>query len=193
MQTGDPRFFNRYAYTFNDPVNLTDPTGECPICPVILGAIWLADKAYGAYDAAQTAKGIANGTIDPADAAISQAASQAGGAIGGPIGRVAAKKATKAAKLKRLDADPKAEGDHTVWKTDGDGPFDGDITRHETFEVDAQNPRTGFKSKQSTDIIGKAHRKKPTGEKVSTPHTQGKDIPGGVRPATPDEIPKPRN
>lgn len=28
--------FNRYAYTFNDPVNLTDPTGECPMC---LGAL----------------------------------------------------------------------------------------------------------------------------------------------------------
>jgi hypothetical protein len=31
-QNLDPRFFNRYAYTFNDPVNLTDPHGECPWC-----------------------------------------------------------------------------------------------------------------------------------------------------------------
>jgi len=59
LDTGRPEMFNRYSYAFNDPVNLTDPTGECPICPVILGAIWLADKAYGAYDAAQTAKGVA--------------------------------------------------------------------------------------------------------------------------------------
>lgn len=28
MDTGDPRYFNRYAYTANDPVNLIDPTGE---------------------------------------------------------------------------------------------------------------------------------------------------------------------
>lgn len=28
MQTGDPRYFNRYAYTANDPINLIDPTGE---------------------------------------------------------------------------------------------------------------------------------------------------------------------
>lgn len=26
---GDPGYFNRYAYTFNDPVNFTDPTGMC--------------------------------------------------------------------------------------------------------------------------------------------------------------------
>ena len=31
LDTGDPRFFNRYAYTFNDPINLTDPIGECPV------------------------------------------------------------------------------------------------------------------------------------------------------------------
>ena len=28
LDTGDPRYFNRYAYTANDPVNLIDPTGE---------------------------------------------------------------------------------------------------------------------------------------------------------------------
>lgn len=32
LETGDPRMFNRYAYAFNDPVNLTDPTGQCPYC-----------------------------------------------------------------------------------------------------------------------------------------------------------------
>jgi len=29
METGNPNFFNRYAYTFNDPINLTDPSGMC--------------------------------------------------------------------------------------------------------------------------------------------------------------------
>ncbi|MGB6228965.1 MAG: RHS repeat-associated core domain-containing protein [Litorimonas sp.] len=31
LDTQDPRFFNRYSYTFNDPVNLTDPNGENPL------------------------------------------------------------------------------------------------------------------------------------------------------------------
>ena len=30
MQTGEPGMFNRYAYTFNNPVNLVDPLGMAP-------------------------------------------------------------------------------------------------------------------------------------------------------------------
>lgn len=30
MDNENPSFFNRYAYAFNDPVNLTDPTGMAP-------------------------------------------------------------------------------------------------------------------------------------------------------------------
>src|SRR5258705_5336822 len=35
MRTGNPQSLNRYSYTFNDPVNLTDPSGlEPPLCLV---------------------------------------------------------------------------------------------------------------------------------------------------------------
>ena len=91
MDTGVTAQFNRYSYTANDPINWTDPNGECPWC-VVLAVIYVADKAYGAYDAAQTAKGIANGTIDPVDAAVSQGSSQLGGLIAGPVGRQVGKK-----------------------------------------------------------------------------------------------------
>jgi len=39
-------------------------------------------------------------------------------------------------------------------------------------------------------MTGKPHINKVTGQPVPTLHTQGKDILGGVRPSTPDEIPK---
>ena len=94
MDTGVTAQFNRYSYTANDPINWTDPNGECPWC-VVIAAIYIADKVYGAYDAAQTAKGIADGSIDPVDAAVSQGASQLGGVLAGPIGRQVGKKGGK--------------------------------------------------------------------------------------------------
>ena len=81
---------------------------------------------------------------------------------------------------------PDAEGPHTTWKKD---PQTGKITRHETYNPNPRNP-TGFDKVQSTDLKGAPHVNKKTGEAIPTPHTQGKNIPGGVRAATPDEIPR---
>ena len=106
-QNLDPRFFNRYAYTFNDPINWTDPNGECPWCAVI-AVIYVADKIYGAYDAAQTAKGIADGSIDPVDAAVEQGASQLGGLIAGPVGRQIGKRGARVGKTIKTDGTSKA-------------------------------------------------------------------------------------
>jgi RHS repeat-associated protein len=92
-----------------------------------------------------------------------------------------------AQRTKRVAPNPDAKGPHTTWKTDENG----NITRHETWDPNARNP-TGWDSRQSTDVQGGAHRNSKTGEPVPTPHTQGKDIDGGVRPAHPDEIPQGR-
>ncbi len=38
--------------------------------------------------------------------------------------------------------------------------------------------------------MGKSHKNKLSEESIPTPHAQGKNIPGGVRPAKPHEIPR---
>lgn len=88
-------------------------------------------------------------------------------------------------KLKKLGPIENAAGPHTVWKT---GP-DGQIIRHETYTPNPQNP-IGWDKVQSTDITGRPHFNKETGQYIPTPHTQGPSIPGGVRPALPNAIPK---
>lgn len=86
-----------------------------------------------------------------------------------------------------LKPDPKAQGDHTTFKTDKDG----NVTKHATWTKNPQNP-SGFDPKQRTDASGKPHFNKKTGQYVKTPHTHTKDTPGGVRPAKPEELPKRR-
>lgn len=86
--------------------------------------------------------------------------------------------------VRKLQPYAGADGRHTTWKTDSSGR----ITRHETWEPNPRSPR-GADSVQSTDLTGSPHRNSKTGQDVPVPHTQGRKIPGGVRPASPDEIP----
>ena len=90
------------------------------------------------------------------------------------------------ARTKKVEPIRDAYGPHTTWKTD---PQTGNITRHETWTPNPRNP-SGWDSTKSTDLIGRPHIDKQTGKPIPTPHTQGKDIPGGVRQANPNEIPK---
>jgi hypothetical protein len=83
-----------------------------------------------------------------------------------------------------LTPDPNTTGPHSTWKTDADG----NVTGHAEWKPNPQNP-SGFDEAKRVDIEGKPHFNKVTGENVPTPHAHGKDIPGGVRPARPDEIP----
>ena len=47
-----------YNYSWNNPVNLSDPTGECPIYWAVAGAIWVGTEiglaAYDIYDVVTT-------------------------------------------------------------------------------------------------------------------------------------------
>jgi Bacterial toxin 24 len=89
----------------------------------------------------------------------------------------------------KLNPDPAAEGDHTTYKRDNDG----NIYKYETYEQTSSghmNPTKRYDGGKPDGTPGADHRNKLTGDAIPTPHVQGKTVPGGVRPATPDEIPK---
>jgi RHS repeat-associated protein len=87
-----------------------------------------------------------------------------------------------------LQPETGAQGPHSSFKRD---PKTGEVKKHAEYTPNPQNP-TGFDEVQRTDLNlqGKAHRNTLTGQRVGPPHTQGKNIPGEVRPALPNEIPK---
>ncbi len=83
-----------------------------------------------------------------------------------------------------LQPDPSAEGSHSTFKRDARGR----VTNHAEYQPNPRNP-TGFDMGKRVDVTGKGHVNSLTGENVPTPHVNGKDVPGGVRPATPAELP----
>ena len=174
--TGEVDTFNRYSYVANNPYRYIDPTGETKYkgdksgsAVTFLLASAIAKYSEPGSDTQQWAQRVANLT-NPVE--------------GG--GRSASKNRNK------VEPVAGAEGPHSSWKVD---PKTGEITRTETYMPNPQNP-SGFDTVKTVDLTGKPHRNKKTGEAVPTPHVQGKEdngdaIPGGVRPATPEEIPKP--
>lgn len=82
---------------------------------------------------------------------------------------------------------PRAEGPHSVFKRGADGR----VTGYETFtpQGNLRDPKP-WRSEKRVDVAGKPHYNKATGRLVPTPHVQGLTIPGGVRPAESDEIPR---
>ena len=79
---------NRYAYSLNDPVNLSDPNGNCAGLCIAAAVAVAAIKAYNAVetiaDVTDTVQGVATGQITVKDAAISVAKDVA---IGVTIGK----------------------------------------------------------------------------------------------------------
>lgn len=86
--------------------------------------------------------------------------------------------------MEKIKPDENASGDHTTFLED----IFGFIFRYATYIRNLLNP-SGFDEVKRVDLIGAEHFNKKDGEDIETPHVHGKDIPGGVRRATDDEIP----
>lgn len=66
------------------------------------------------------------------------------------------------------------------------------MTGHAEWQPNPRNP-SGFDQAKRVDTQHANHHthlNKANGEQVPTPHAHDKTAPGGVRPATPDELPR---
>jgi len=186
----NPMSFNRYLYVNNNPYKYVDPDGE-----FLFTAIAVAAIAYSAYEGYQD--GGASGALAEAsgynDAVAAYNSLQNGEYAGAAMSilgiackgcKVVTK---KTGKRKFMDAIDDADGPHTVWKTDNKGK----ITNHQTFEpnTNPNNPNKWVKGNR-TDVSGKSEFNKETKQWVDTPHTHDSSASGGVRPASPNELPK---
>jgi RHS repeat-associated protein len=94
-----------------------------------------------------------------------------------------------------LQRNKDATGPHSSFEREGpvgpNGNKTGPVKKHAEYTPNTQNP-TGFDEVQRTDLNPNSapHTNKKTGQTVLAPHTQGRNIPGGVRPATPQEMPR---
>ena len=91
-----PQSWNRYSYVRNNPVNLTDPDGKVPVVPIVIGLLWLGDKAYAAYEARQDYKNVRSGQTTVTSVAKRRGLETVLGMALGPAGRLGGKAITKA-------------------------------------------------------------------------------------------------
>src|SRR3546814_14062225 len=91
--SGDMRFFNRYAYAFNNPYKFTDPDGRCPTCAVgagigaLIGGGVELYKQTGGFKSWNNLTGRALGVETVRGAVVGGLAG--GGGFGAELGRAA--------------------------------------------------------------------------------------------------------
>lgn len=172
---------NWYAYVGNDPVNYNDSDGESRHQfgneKIDMALDTVVEMAVDEF-ANRTQPGTVTNDVARHQQRSTEILRQSKGS-------------TKATNRVKVVPVRNAVGPHSVWKRD---LKTGQITRTETYKPNPQNP-SGHDKVKSVDITGAPHRNKETGEAVPTPHAQGRNddgtpIPGGVRPATTEEIPE---
>lgn len=89
------------------------------------------------------------------------------------------------AKLNKLKPDNQAEDDHTTFLED----LIGRILKYATYMKNKLNPK-GFDEIKRVDLYGGTHYNKVTEENIPTPHVHESNVPGEIRNANDNEIPR---
>jgi RHS repeat-associated protein len=184
-----------YTYVGNDPLDHTDPTGMCveDACVgetafVVYVAIPAAIATVGIITAIVNSSGSGNGNRNNGGNNSGPGMGHNGGPSmnGGPPKIIPPVLPSSGRGSNNLKPDPNAEGPHSTFRRDANG----NVNHTATYTPNPQNP-SGHDEVQRTDVTGGSYYNKATGQDVPTPHTHDPTTPGGVRPATPQEIPKP--
>jgi len=191
----NPASLNRYSYVLNNPYKYTDPTGHMAF---VIPALYVAGAELSLWcmsGGCQRAATVIGALFDLVDQAGMQSANvPPANADGAVPGREAGGEAVAATPVlmgkgaNHLQPDTNADGAHSTWKTDDQGR----VTGHAEWMPNPQHPE-GFEQGKRVDTQHAnkhTHRNKKTGQDVPTPHAHDKSAPGGVRPATKDELPK---
>jgi len=93
----NPQSLNKYQYTYNNPVNLTDDDGHCPACVVVVVVVTI--EILAAPDTVNAPTGLPGEVIDPAGDRITKLFTNVaiGAGVGGMIQKAAGPIVSKAA------------------------------------------------------------------------------------------------
>jgi hypothetical protein len=84
-----------------------------------------------------------------------------------------------------LKPDPKAEGEHSTFRTN---TKTGKTTNTATYEKNPKNP-SGYQETKRVDVEGASHKSSKTGKDIPTPHVHEAKI-KDPRPAKKEELPR---
>ena len=200
----NPQTLNKYSYTLNNPLKYNDPSGNV--------VQLVAAVAFATMDAGLNIRSqLQNNGGDWSQVSYTEVAKNAAegaviGAVGGGVGKVvmkglknlktAVQGVQKAEKVventgrgkNKLKPDSAATGEHSTFRRNQDGNVSG----YATWQKNTRNP-SGFQEKIRVDTqYAKPHSdyNKVTKENIRTPHVHDRSIPGGVRSAKKNELPK---